>query len=95
MKKSLTTNLLAGLILAITVSMTGCAAGGGGLLSSSSAAPTFPESNLDYSSHLDQLQARGEQSPYVPAGGFSDGPSRGPLFSLGSGSRGPVRSGSC
>jgi hypothetical protein len=95
MNKSLTTHLPTAFLLAVAVTFTGCAAGSGGLLSSSNPVVLPKSSTLDYSSQLDRLQARGEQSPYVPSGGFGDGPTRGPLFSMGSGSRGPVRSGSC
>jgi len=94
MNKSLTTNLLTVCSLAMALTFVGCAAGTGGLASSPS--PVFPKSStLDYSSQLETLQARTADSPYVPAGGFEDRPTRGPLFSMGSGSRGPVRSGSC
>ena len=92
MNKSLTTNLLTVFSLAVAVSFVGCAAGSGGLASSS---PTLQKSGLDYSSQLEQLQARGAESPYVPEGGFEEAQARGPLFSMGSGSRGATRSGSC
>lgn len=84
-------NLLTVFSLVVVATFAGCTAGAGGLASS----PVFPKSNLDYSSHLEQLQARSAGSPYVPSGGFDDAPGRGPLFSMGSGSRGGSRSGSC
>ena len=95
MKKSLTTNLLTVMSLAIAATFTGCATGGGGLLSASDPVVLPKSSTLDYSSQLENLQARSGKSPYLPAGGFGSGATQGGLFSSGSGTRGAVRSGSC
>ncbi len=91
MIKNQTSKLLSIFSLVVTAALAGCTAGSGGLTSS----PVFPKSNLDYSSHLERLQARSAESPYAPEGGFDDAPSRGPLFSMGSGLRNGGRSGSC
>lgn len=76
MTKFAQTILLIVAIASMGLTTTGCTTGSSGLASS----PVFPASTLDYSSQLENAQARGGGSPYLPQGGFGSS-TRGSLFS--------------
>lgn len=76
MLKFAQTSFLFFAVACMGLTVTGCTAGNSGIAS----APVFPPSTLDYSSQLENAQARGGGSPYLPQGGFGSS-TRGSLFS--------------